>query len=447
MKKLIPLLIALALVSCTDAIPTATTTEDAESWADTAWHEAMDTHYVFWDLDAPAWEWDALYDAYLPRFEALTSPIGADKTETVASYRLFYDIVARLSDGHYALRLTDTPGDEGITIGAAEIDKLRAHGFEDDAIFSAMLADTYMGEMKATDLASETPDAIVRNTFGLIYDAGYYGMITDEMVPLDAFSDYVFLRTPSDDTLSPTKAYAFTGLIGRMHDGTLYVLLSLFTATAYLDDIRVHGEATSLWGTAIEAFIGEYREMLSETETGVIVDLRGNRGGLAYDLTMWWAPLIEGDITFAYTRRKIGGNKLAYGPWQPWHIEGTAEERIDYPIAVLINSATASCGEISALALRELGKRGYDVTLIGSLSYGAFGAIAAGYNAGTFSLPSYVELVYTPMLETVDSDIVTHEGKGVPVDVYAEFDADAFRRGDDGRLRLAREVVSQGDEG
>lgn len=231
-----------------------------------------------------------------------------------------------------------------------------------------------------------------------------------------------------------------------MHDGTLYVLLSSFTATAYLDDIRVHGEATSLWGTAMEAFGGKYRKMLAETEKGVIVDLRGNRGGLAYDLAVWWAPLIECDLTFAYTRRKIGGNRLAYSPWQPWRIEGTAEERIDCPIAVLVNSATASCGEISALVLRELGKRGYDVTLIGSPSYGAFGAIAAGYNAGTFSLPPYVELVYTPMLETVDSDIVTHEGKGVPVDVYVGFNADAFRRGEDGRLRLAREVVSQGGE-
>lgn len=310
-----------------------------------------------------------------------------------------------------------------------------------------MLADTYTDEMKATDLVAETPDAIVRNTFGLIYDDGYYGMITDEMVPLDAFSDYVFLRTPSDDTLSPTHAYAFTGLVARMRDGTLYVLLSSFTATAYLDDIRVHGESTSLWGTAMEAFVGEYRKMLTETETGVIVDLRGNRGGLAYDLALWWAPLIEGNITFAYTRRKIGGNRLAYGPWQPWHLEGTAEERVDCPIAVLINSATASCGEISALALREMGKHGYDVTLIGSPTYGAFGAIAAGYNAGTFSLPPYVALVYTPMLETVDSERVSHEGKGIPVDVYAGFDADAFRRGEDGRLRLAQEVVAQGGVG
>lgn len=115
MRKLIPLFIALVLVSCTDVIPTATTTEDAESWADvfTAWNEAMDTHYVFWDLDSPEGEWDALYDAYLPRFEALTSPIGADRTETEAAYRLFYDIVAGLSDGHYALRLTDTPGVRG----------------------------------------------------------------------------------------------------------------------------------------------------------------------------------------------------------------------------------------------------------------------------------------------------------------------------------------------
>ena len=129
---------------------------------------------------------------------------------------------------------------------------------------------------------------------------------------------------------------------------------------------------------------------------------------------------------------------------------GTGESAIDIPIAVLVNGRTISCGEISTMLFMAMKDEGYDVTVIGERTAGAHGAIvdsAVVFNAGSFSIPPYIELVYTPAMETMYRGLESYEGRGLPVDIDVGFDAERFRNGEDRRLETAVKVIENSVQG
>lgn len=135
MRRLLSALAAIMLVvSCTDHTPSSVPSETPSTWSGlfAAWHRAMDDHYVFWDLDSPESEWDDVYNDNIAFFQSLSSPIGEGADESEAAYRRFFDIVSALSDGHYALRITDGTLDEPLMISPYAIRMYRGLGLTDD---------------------------------------------------------------------------------------------------------------------------------------------------------------------------------------------------------------------------------------------------------------------------------------------------------------------------
>lgn len=104
----------------------------------------------------------------------------------------------------------------------------------------------------------------------------------------------------------------------------------------------------------------EFEEQLDQLEDdgidGLIIDVRGNPGGLLYVVEEILALFVPEDIPYIQIED-------ADGNVEKFH--STLKEKKDYPISVLINEGSASASEILAVALKEIG---YDV--VGQTSYG-----------------------------------------------------------------------------
>ena len=98
-------LVAVSAVSCRkDAPEIPNPNEDVMSatYADVFkafWH-GMNNSYVFWDIDPT--DWDAVYDEYVPKFEALDT-MGTVRTGTLRTY--YSALAADLVDHHLAIQI------------------------------------------------------------------------------------------------------------------------------------------------------------------------------------------------------------------------------------------------------------------------------------------------------------------------------------------------------
>jgi len=196
----------------------------------------------------------------------------------------------------------------------------------------------------------------------------------------------------------------------------------------------------------------------------VIIDLRGNRGGAVFDLSILWAHILMGrDLPAGYNRMKIGDGRLDYGPRIPFNITNSyVEETFAYrginipprnprpvtvPIVVLADLNSISCAEISTIALSNL-PNGY---FVGETTWGGQGQLIENnnthimYNAGQFN-NSFFDMVYTPFVIFEAVDGKCYEGKGyspknAPRGYEVKYNKAAIQTGNDPQLEKAIEVI------
>ena len=446
MRIITAILTLVITVSCSFGVQGPTRDDAPKTWAELfeAWHEEMNRSYVLFDLDSPSDEWDKVLDEYMLKFEGLDEPIGDSRLQTLQAYRFFYDVVALLSDGHYSLQITDDINDSkdrDIVLSPSAIRKLKAEGADDTDIFWWYAMDLYSEEIVKSAFYNETPENIIRYSLGLDFPEDIPESVTEADFPSTVLKEYILVHAEESQP-SALKAFEFMGIIGMTNDDILYIMPSSFPFAAYHQDTmdgKIDGEDTGLMLSWRERLIDELdaiRDGRSPAK-GIVIDLRGNRGGYSSDLTYIWGNMLSKDITIGYTRRKIGPNRHSYGAWQPWIVSAASDKPLDIPIVVLVNSTTASCGELSTMIFHALAEEGYNVTIMGAATMGAHGAVpgnAEEYNAGSFSIEPWIKLTYTAGSETVYRDGVSYEGKGIPVDIEVPWDYEAFMAGNDARL-------------
>jgi hypothetical protein len=178
---------------------------------------------------------------------------------------------------------------------------------------------------------------------------------------------------------------------------------------------------------------------------GVIVDVRGNGGGNVNDLSYLWGKMIASPHTMAYSRAKLGDNRLDYGPWMPDVIYPDEASLADFtkPIVLLMNKGSVSCSEMSVMFVASL-PNGYT---IGGTSWGGHGLLGDSrmLNGGQFEAPC-ITLCYTPSVQTKNLDGVIYEGRGIPPKIAVPFDEaafQAFKAGEDTRLDAALRCIKE----
>ena len=155
----------------------------------------------------------------------------------------------------------------------------------------------------------------------------------------------------------------------------------------------------------IDQFTENYQKIREEGAKGLILDLRGNPGGLLNAVVSIGQQLLpEGLIV--YTEDKAGNRE-----------EHTCdgEHEIDIPLVVLVDGGSASASEILTGAIKDYGVG----TIMGTKTYGK-GIVQKMYGLSDGSaIKLTVSAYYTPKGNNI-------HGVGIEPDIEVEFDADAY---------------------
>ena len=126
-------------------------------------------------------------------------------------------------------------------------------------------------------------------------------------------------------------------------------------ASAMLPDQIGYIEIFQFTGDVVNEFTEALQSLESQGARALIVDVRGNPGGVL-DNVVAIADQLLGEGIVVYTEGRDGGRQDFYSD----------AEQCDLPLAVLINDMSASASEILAAAVQDTGRG----TIVGTQSYG-----------------------------------------------------------------------------
>lgn len=178
------------------------------------------------------------------------------------------------------------------------------------------------------------------------------------------------------------------------------------------------------------------------TTEGVILDNRGNTGGIVNDLQCVISPFLGADQTPAYSRTKNGLHRLDYTPWAPVVIHKAEQSRDDLKYVALADVWSVSMGEMTTAAVKAMPK-GY---VIGERTFGGHGPLNGNFGAtfsGTFGNIDGYHYVYTSSHQLKFEDGGILEGIGITPDREVLLDLDLLRESHiDNQLHAALEYLN-----
>ncbi|OAK67946.1 S41 family peptidase [Lederbergia galactosidilytica] len=116
-------------------------------------------------------------------------------------------------------------------------------------------------------------------------------------------------------------------------------------------------EITSFAEGTAKDFEAELKELEAENIEGLVIDVRGNPGGMLISVQEILAQLVTGEKPYVQIEERSGKKQTYYSE---------LEKEKGYPITVLIDEGSASASEILVAALNEIN----GTTLIGTKTFG-----------------------------------------------------------------------------
>lgn len=203
--------------------------------------------------------------------------------------------------------------------------------------------------------------------------------------------------------------------VGIRRDGTVRAI-SLRREEVATRDVTVDAPAAGVSRIRIAAFTrGVGREVRAAVERsrgqGVLLDLRGNPGGLLHEAVEVASAFLDGGPVVSYRGRGVEP--------QTFTAEGHGDASTS--LVVLVDGGTASAAEVVAAALQERGR----AVVVGSTTYGKGSVQQAQRLSDGSALEITVARYFTPSGRSLDGSGITPD-----VDVLATADgAAAERRG------------------
>lgn len=158
----------------------------------------------------------------------------------------------------------------------------------------------------------------------------------------------------------------------------------------------------------------------------LIIDVRGNGGGMVIDTRFFVDRFITQKTTAYYQRTKEGNGQYNYTPWVPVQTQ-THQFGIpkNIPIVILTDKRSASMSEMSTLMLKSQGSH---VISIGDYSAGATAGLGGSddFNGGITQKVADGKLeFYMPLMASKDANGNVIEGVGIKPDIYVDPPTDA----------------------
>jgi carboxyl-terminal processing protease len=166
----------------------------------------------------------------------------------------------------------------------------------------------------------------------------------------------------------------------RARDGVVVLAVSSFTRGV---------------GRSVRQALGS----LTPAPTGVVLDLRGNPGGLLDEAVEVASAFLDGGVVVSYDRRGQGRTTL----------RALSHGDVHTPLVVLVDSATASAAEVTAAALQDR----HRAVIVGSRTYGKGSVQEPSRLDDGSALELTVGRYYTPSGRAID-------GVGVEPDVLVD---------------------------
>jgi len=316
--------------------------------------KGINNSYVFWS-DDPL-NWDSIYRVVLPQFEELD--YKAQRVKYIGNEEiqcLMEASFGKLIDRHLTVGIINPYAKEGETRN--------------------VMVQPGMKEIQSR------PDYHKDNVYKLKLTEEEYLLIDDTYLLLSPSSSAKYDVSQFLHAQETTEAgiwYAYSCLL----DGCIpYLKMSNF----YISD----SEHTSEMNNLLQNFFSNVRNLSKKgTLKGVILDNRGNMGGLTNDLNFFPGMFIDKPMTVMRRRTKSGLGRYDYEGWTDVVVQSSKVYQnipdFNVPFVVLQDMYTISLGEIVSYAVSKL-PNGH---IIGENTMGAFGTLLTTfdvYHAGSFN--------------------------------------------------------------
>lgn len=442
--------------------------------------KALDQNYGIWDYERSLGvDWDAVYDEFLPKYEALDERDDVTDDEL---QKLLEETVAPLHDGHFVAQMhnhqtdgfviaypsaTRTKQRDDFEAARNTTHDLRAYlpakyGGNGDQIleykegntqFSGVIKTVYntpgigyqwakahVNDPTLEDYQKHGLQDFVNafdNLFNLIING--LDMATGVQMYNQLVAANQYLQIPG---LIPSTAFGSYGIsiqYALFKDNIAYLYFSDFYLSIYLNDEYFQG----LFGQANaaaqqlalsvrqawQAWFDKVQELHASGQLkAVIIDLRNNGGGMLNDFQYVLGSLLpSGGFEVALSRFKRGLGRYDYSPLSPFKVK-TLEadhETITEPIVILANCGSISMAEMTTLGCQSLPNG----SLIGKRTHGGLCSLSkdpsiyyqnyAGIVGEQDKTPVWL---YIPQMVTMSKEKQIFEGVGLTPDIEVDFD-------------------------
>ena len=271
-------------------------------------------------------------------------------------------------------------------------------------------------------------------------------------------ASYQFLQIPGLIQSGMFGNQALITQYAHFKDNIAYFFLSGFDLTPYLE-----GETTSEDDPAVQllvaavqdtwkAWFDKVQELHASGQLkGVIIDLRGNGGGMLNDYQYVLGSLLPaGEFEFALSRFKRGVGRYDYSPLSPFKVKtlAIAHEAITEPLVILTNCGSVSMSEMTSLGCRALpnGK------LIGKRTHGGLCSLLPDASAYYQNYSGIIGergktpvWLYIPQMVSMTKEQQILEGVGLYPDIEVDFDISLYTTtGRDTQLDRALQFCTTG---
>ncbi len=468
----------------------------------------LNNNYGIWDYESEhGLNWDAVYDEYLPKFEALDQ--RKDSIEDEEIEELLKGAFAPLHDGHLAIEMKNASSGNMVSFSpSAERNKTRkdfdfAEDFtpdltmylyatgdnsivkfdETNTYFASFwkTASTMSKKAVADSIAQIIADPSVEDAELLLRYQKLQSAIND--ITIMMADKKVTMKTVINLWNETANLYADLDVPGvytydiklslseplniqyaQFSDGIVYLNFSSFALSYYLDDKTfsqtfggynpsaelVAGNIKRVW----KGWFNDIQELHANGKLkGVVIDIRSNGGGASDDYQYVVGALVPaGGHSFSHARYKNGVGRYDYSPLIPHTMKTMEAEHatITEPIVALCNTRSVSMAEITSLGVKSL-TNGH---VIGKPSWGGlcmlYGnsskeAYSMNYSGHIGDMDNGPIYAYIPTMIHITSEGIL-EGKGVTPDIDQDFDESAFKQtGKDTQLERALEYIRTGN--